>query len=244
MSRFAFTAVILGRMVKGPEKGRTLFQRMTEKPRERIDKDFPLGLRILARVQLDITDYYLAQGYTSMPKPIESGTITAIGVIRDANGFVNYMVYVAPDGLVEDEKMSLLYVETENGKVLATKLFVLADEVFPPSVEDWEVWINEGSGIIGTEMFHTPDGYSYERQWGDGEWASPMISRERKYNDRYGDDISTTELAQMLFARKCGKPEDENAPTEYLLVSVVNEEYIEILKGIPVIITADSIIGA
>jgi len=62
--------------------------------------------------------------------------------------------------------------------------------------------------------------------------------------DRYGRNITTNELSQMMFSRDVKDDSGAVLTTEYILVSVVNEEYVEILAGVPINIVADNIIGA
>ena len=148
---------MLQRAVAGKEGGKTAWQKITEKEPERADKDFPLNMRILARVNFDLTNYFLAEGKLLMEAPCDKGTIVEIGTIQHGDGLVDYLARIAPDGAPDGNAMTLLLVETQQGKVLATKLFTLGADIYPASAEEWDVWLNPDEGILVNTCLNTPD---------------------------------------------------------------------------------------
>ena len=245
MSRLAVTADILRGMVVGDEGGKTLFQMMTEKKPKPIDGEFPLNMRIPSRVDLDITDYYLAEGKLEMYEPAVKGSIVQIGQIDRGDGMIDYVARIAPDQVIEGNNMTILLVETQRKKVLSAKLFTLAAEIYPADVSDWKVWIDPDIGLIGGQTLESPNGVQYTRMWGSGSRAKPFVSREVVYHDKFGVKTTRNHLMQMMYGREVHDDSGNKIADEYTLVSVVNEEFVELLIGIPItIIEGKSIIGA
>lgn len=244
MSRWNITKAIITRTIVGDADGKTLFQKWTEKKPARADVDFPLNMRILSRVKLDTTKYLLAESKLEMPAPTNTGTIVEIGTINhNQDGLIDYLARISPDDAVDGGVMTLLLVETQHGKVLSTKLFRQATTVFPASAEEWGVWSNDEDGILGAEVLNNPNGIQYLRLWGSGERVTPMHAREKVLTDRFGSNSINNDLLQMMFGREVFDDAGKKLTDEFALVSIVNEECVEILYGVPIIITAESIIG-
>lgn len=245
MSRLAITKAILTRAIAGKEGGKTAWQMLTEKEKVRADQDFPLNMRILGRVNLDLTSYLLAENKLLMEAPCDKGTIVEIGTIRHGDGLVDYLARISPDNATEDNAMTLLLVETQRGQVLSTKLFTLGADVYPADANEWGVWLDENEGILGSECLNTPnDGPVFPRYLGEGDRVEPMRARENVLADRFGDNVKTNSLTQMMFAREVQNDAGERLTDEFALVSVVNEECVEILYGVPITVTPEQIIGA
>jgi hypothetical protein len=244
MSRLGITQNIIARSLAGKEGGKTLFQKMKEKKRERADGNFPLGIRILGRVNLDLTNALLAEGKLLMSAPACRGTIVEVGTIDHGDGLVDYLARISPDDASEGSTMTMLLVETQRETVLFTKLFTQMTEINPSSADEWGAWLDEKSGILGGELLTSPDdGPVYERAWGTGVRVEPTRAREIVIADCYGENTRTNGLIQMMFAREV-KGDDEAVITEeFALVSVINEECVEILLGVPITITDGQIIG-
>ena len=245
MSRWNITRAILSRTIAGDEDGKTLFQKWTEEKPVRADVDFPLNMRILSRVKLDTTKYLLAESKLEMEAPTSTGTIVEIGTINHPrDGLIDYLARISPDEAVDGGVMPLLLVETQQGKVLSTKLFRQAITVFPASTEEWGVWLNDDDGILGAEVLNNPNGIQYLRLWGDGKRVIPMRAREKVLTDRFGSNSIHNDLVQMMFGREVFDDTGKKLTDEFALVSIVNETCVEILYGVPIIISAESIIGA
>ncbi|MFA5993439.1 MAG: DUF2491 family protein [Parcubacteria group bacterium] len=244
MSRWDITKAILARTIVGKESGKTAWQMLSEEKPVRADSEFPLNMRILSRVNMDITKYLLAEGKLEMFEPASKGTIVEIGTIMHNDGLVDYLARISPDNAIEKDIATLLLVETQHGQVLSTKLFTQANEIFPASIEKWEEWIDDEKGILGSEELTNPNGVKYLRLWGDGLRVEPMRAREKVLTDQFGRNIINNDLVQMMFAREVCDDAGKKLTDEFALVSVVNEECVEILYGVPVTITADNIIGA
>jgi hypothetical protein len=241
LSRWGITKIILARAIAGKEDGKTLWEKMTEEKKERVDVGLPLGICILARVNLDLTQYYLAEGKLAMPTPSVKGTIVEIGTIKHRDGLTDYLARISPDDAVEGGNMTLLLIETQNEAVLSTKLFTQKAEIYPVNEEDWAIWLK----ILGGENLESPDGIVYERLWGDGdENVEPMKASENVLADRYGENVQTNSLLQMMFARQVFDDAGNKLTDEYALVSVVNDTCVEILLGVPINITPEQIMGA
>ena len=242
MSRSSTTKNILVRALAGKEGGRTLYQILTGKKSGRVDKDFPLNLRIHARVKLDLTPYYLAEGKLAMSLPAGTGTISAIGVIRHGDDMVDYMVRIAPDS-VEENKTTLLLVETMGGEVSA-KIFTQAHEVFPQSERDWAAWLDAPEGIIGIRYLTSPDnGPVYERVWGNGDYVDPMDVSEELITNGSGENTKVNDLLEMMYARDVTGDGGAKLTEEYALVMAINEERIVIFLGVPITLVEGNIIG-
>lgn len=244
MSRLGITKAVLSRAIMGKEGGETLWDKMFKEKPVRVDKDFPLNIRILARVDLSDIDYQIARNYLTMPEPSCKGTIVDVGVISHGNDLVDYLARISPDNACEKDDMTMLLVETQAGKVLSTKLFTQKLEFFPPNKEEIDVWLNEADGLLGTRVLPDPEGVEFFRTWGEGEQVKPMVAREKVYTDRYGETVTTNHLIQMMYGREVHNDADQKLTDEYTLISYVNGSVIEIMIGVPVTINEGDIIGA
>ena len=244
-TRWEITQGVLSQMLAGKEGGKSAWQQLTEKKKERADENFPLNMRILACTNFDTTIYQLAEKYLLMAAPCEKGTIVEIGTIDRGDDLIDYLARVAPDCSIEGNDMTLLLVETERGKVLASTLFTVGVVGYPKSEEELDVWLNEDDGFLCGPILNAPnDGPTFDRCWGEGDRVSPFEDTENVLCDRFGDVVKTNSLIQMMFSRPVLNDERKQLTIEYALVSVVNKEVVEVLYGIPITLTPDQIIGA
>lgn len=248
--RWEITKNVLSRAIKGDPDGQTLYERLTEKPKERIDTGFPLNLRILARVNLDDTQFLLAEKKLVMSRrpPCTKGTIVEIGVVKATpdDDCVDYLARISPDNPSEGGYMTLLYVETQKGEVLSTKLCTPGDVINPETRERWDIYRNLETGILTEKEVYAPGtDIIFGRYWGDPdiERVKPLILNETVYGDRYGDTTKTNRLIEMMFARGVVDDQGQRLTDEYLLLSVVNDECVEPLYGVPITVTSDQIMG-
>lgn len=232
-------------MIKGKEEGETLWTKLTKEKPVRVDQGWPHGITIFSRVNLDLTKFLLAEEFMSMDAPASKGTIVEVGIIRQQSGCIDYLCRIAPDGAKENDTQTILYIETDGEKPLDTKLFTMKAEIYPESSDDWDMWLNPESGIIGSEILTSPDGVEYYRMWGKGSHVLPIEAREEVISDRFGKDTQHNSLKTMMYGRKITKEgSNEEISAEYALVSVVNDEFIEILLGTQITITSGMIAGA
>jgi len=90
-------------------------------------------------------------------------------------------------------------------------LFHLSQEIFPASEDAWEAWLGE-RGLIGGPDLNAPNGKTYQRDWGDGGQADPVLVTENIYVDPKASPRVVTHK-MMLYSREAG---DER---EYCLLS-------------------------
>jgi len=95
-------------------------------------------------------------------------------------------------------------------------LFTLLEEIYPPSTDDWDMWLAEGSGLIGGADLNAPNGKTYSREWGEGAWAAPVEANELVFTDPAVAPVSA-EHKMMLYARAVGEL------SEYVLLSADSE---------------------
>lgn len=83
----------------------------------------------------------------------------------------------------QGEQALLVQFNCDNaGSVLDIGLFGLIEEIRPATPEDWALWLDAG-GLIGGADLNAPNGQTYLRQWGEGDYAAPVEMDEAVFTD-------------------------------------------------------------
>lgn len=183
--------------------------------RERIDTNLPFNLRVGSRVQISEAPFLLAGEETHVKYPGPEVLINAFSNV-DLAGLKTVRLYVESRDDPDESAMLMLLVD---GKNISVNEFYVFHEQYEiplyhvavsdvPEHED-EVnavnfWIGKDEGILGMQLFHTPDDLTYSRLWehDSDTWLAPAKCTETINLDAYGTDTTRVEhLGTMLYAR-------------------------------------------
>ena len=229
------------KVIFGKEGGESLWDKMTKKPKERIDKNFPLGIRLNGKVEIKglNSKFILAKDKFEISKPKSSNArVVALGEIDLGDGLKVYRAYLVPNG---GDERDIFFIDMEmfKNQVDNIKMFVKLDEIYPDSMEEWQSWLDgsdEDYANIGGPDFITPSEKVYKRVW-DSESESEVQVEfiEKLYDEPYDENIEIFNNRACLYGRNIDE-DDANSQIEYLFVSAVEDEkeeaFIEIHLGI------------
>lgn len=173
-----------------------------------IHDDAPLGIKLNGLITLDDTPALLNPEL----EWFEGGEYTVLGISRLT--LFREKVYRIYMQNTETNNEVFIQLNHDGTEVI---FFKQTYEFDPLSDEDWNDWLEEDEGLIGSVNIMTPDEELFERIWGSGEWTPPInivedieIASEQSEAEKgeYNSDA-------MLFNRIL----NSNEP-EYLLVAV------------------------
>ena len=207
----------------------------------RVDQDLPQGIAIDRLVDIDGAALSTFIGLVHFKFPSFPLAVEAIGKIDLGEGAMAYRCYLQGTS-------SFLQVVAENGEAVECRLYVLDREVYPPSEEAWETWLNDKDGIIGSPEVLHGDGeeLTYIREWMDGDGQSaPIQVSERIIRDSYGEQLfEETQQAMSYFRVASGDPYNTDDPErvdEFLLISA-GEGVIELYLGVDLMLEEVTVI--
>jgi hypothetical protein len=204
---------------------------------ERIDKDFPLGIRLKGIVEIPEVDFILGGNDLKIKHPGESNVVVSYGTFPVGESSVKRFYLDA-----RDQPYILQIVTDAKNLIEECKLFMPYDEIFP---QDWGFWLAEADGLIGYSEFQTKDGTQYLRVWDNPDQENvvqeddqgnritripPFQFTETICLDAYGEQTEKVNYDSMLYGRRVNDNSDE-----YLLVSAVEAEdgaSVQIMVGI------------
>ena len=212
--------------------------RDTDKDRERVDNDLPLGIRIGGMLNITSADFILAEGQLHIESPKGDLYVVSYGQFR-LGEFKGHRFYLS-----EDDDLFMLQIITDDDNGIGVDditLYKLYDELF---TDDWSFWLDDSDGYIGLSEFDLPPApTTFYRVWdneveqvelNDGLTHIPPVNfKETIYLDAYGDGIEHVQHACMLY----GRDVDENVK-EYVIVSADEDKEgasIPITVGVPLI---------
>ncbi|GAB6037274.1 hypothetical protein JCM15519_18330 [Fundidesulfovibrio butyratiphilus] len=114
-----------------------------------------------------------------------------------------------------DTQVMFQFNSQADGTLLDVNCFQIYQEIFPESEADWETWIGQG-GLIGGRDLSAPNGKTYQRDWGDADWAEPVEAEEKLFVDP-GQPPHIVRHKMMLYSR------DLEDAREFALVSADEE---------------------
>ena len=182
---------------------------------KRIDGELPLNLRFGSRIQISEAPFLLTGEQGLLKYPGEESLIGGFSEV-DMAGLKTYRLYLKDRD--DDSQESMILVIMNDKGDAADELYLFreyeeiplyyanVDEVSKEGDEIHAVqfWIDESEGIIGMPMFHTPDDYSYERQWNhDADERIAELKFHESINlDPYGElALEVEHLGTMVYAR-------------------------------------------
>jgi hypothetical protein len=190
------------------------------------EPDYPLGLHMNAVLRFDPTDFIIAEQSFKIGFPPGDISVAAIGAFV-CLGVPFHRFYL------KDLKNNEWVLEVADDKQnLEVSLYQTIDEVYP---DDWDLWLNDSTGLIGYKDFNTPDQVEYSRVFRNPgpDYVEPV---EYEESIKGGGQEFCVSHAMMLYNREIPVTVGENL-TEYLLVSKEEDEegvLVQIMAGVPV----------
>ena len=135
------------------------------------EPDYPLGLHLNAILRFDPTDFILTAKNFKTALPAGDISVMAVGEFNSLG--VSFHRFYLKD--LKDAEWVLQVADKKQDLELI--LFQTIDEVYP---DDWDLWLNEQTGLIGYKDFHTPDQVEYSRVFRNPgpSYSSPVEFRE------------------------------------------------------------------
>ncbi len=170
--------------------------------------DLPLDLRVGAILNLDLGEILRYEGLDlTVALPQEELIVSGVSS-QNLFGMRIARVYAN-----QGEVRWLVQLNCEaDGTPKDVSVFTCTQEIYPPNAEEWDVWLGEG-GLIGGPDINAPNGKTYQRAWGQGQYMPPVESDEAVYADAKAAPASIAHK-MMLYSRDLG---DE--ATEYMFLS-------------------------
>lgn len=171
----------------------------------------PLDLRPGALINLDLGESLSFQGL-DLSFPLPEGESVAEGVsCMEVFGLKIVRAYSRRDDQLYMFQLNCQPDLTVNDLTL----FMLLEQIYPASSEEWETWLGQG-GLIGGLDLNAPNGKSYRRDWGDGDYADPVEANELVFSDPAEAPRSVAHK-MMLYSRELGES------SEYALLTADEE---------------------
>ncbi|MBF0556684.1 MAG: DUF2491 family protein [Nitrospirae bacterium] len=216
------------------ERQKEALSGLLEGKKQRVDSTIPLGLKINSIVKIDETKFIINEGILKVQSPgASTHTVVAAGKYT-IGSMSNYKVYLQSTMDKEDE--SIIQVVVENTEIISLAYFKVIDEIFPASEDEWGVWLNYGTGLIGYKDFIIDGELVYQRTIGSPQqdYIEPIEFTETVALDAYGMTGMKVDCLSMRYARDAGI-------SEYVVVTMekvkdefgtVKEAGITIMAGI------------
>jgi hypothetical protein len=226
---------MLGRIIEAKAKRAVSY---FHRAPQRIDGNWPMGLRLGCTVRIDPSLFILAGDAINVAQPSGDCAVSAAGSYA-YGGATFHRIFVKD--LAGQEFCLQLGVEAD-GRVAEAILYQMLDEVFPESSDDWDNWLNDENGLIGYRDFSTPDGTGYQRMWdpNGADHIEPREYEERLTDDPYVEQVMNLAHAAMLYARRV-----DDTTVEYALVDKIEDDdgaSVQISAGIEVPVVSLSVL--
>ncbi|MHC1712509.1 MAG: DUF2491 family protein [Solidesulfovibrio sp.] len=164
---------------------------------------FPFDLRIGAILAVDVAETLRFEGLDlSWTLPQGELLVEALSAMP-----LFGMTIIRAYARHEEDALLFQFNTDKAGSLVDIGLFRLLQEIRPTTPEDWGLWLDQG-GLIGGRDLNAPNGMSYLRQWGDGDYAPPVEAQESIFTDPK-TPARCVFHQMMLYARQVGE-ENEN----------------------------------
>lgn len=172
---------------------------------------YPLGIHLNTTIKFDPTTFILSEDQLQIEDPNNSTSDWCVVAIGDFMllGIRHYKFYLRN---LEDSEL-ILHIAQDKDINTDIKLYQIIDEIFPVIPDDWDIWINHKTGLIGCVDINLPDETVYYRSIhkGGAPRISPITILERIITDQFSYDV----IHECMFYER----EVNKDITEYLLVS-------------------------
>jgi hypothetical protein len=172
----------------------------------------PMDLRPGALITLDLGETLRFEG-VDLSFPLPEGESVAEGVsAMDVFGLKIVRAYSR-----RDDRLYMFQLNCQPDlTVNDLTVFMLLEQIYPATSNDWEMWLGQGNGLIGGPDLNAPNGKSYRRDWGDGPYADPVEANELVFSDA-GAAPRSVAHKMMLYSRDLGES------SEYALLTADEE---------------------
>ncbi|QWR78846.1 DUF2491 family protein [Candidatus Magnetomonas plexicatena] len=196
-------------------EGATIFKHIYEKSKQkptgflrkkpqRVDANLPLGIRINGMVRFDESKFVINSDVLKAQSP-GGGIHTVAAAEKFMIGSMKiYRFYLEEN---ETKEQSVLQIPVSNEEIEGIVLFRIIEEIYPQDEREWDFWLNERTGSIGSKYFRIIEEDStdtlYHRLWGgDERYVKPIFFRSVISTDSYGLTGMKTENLGMIYARE------------------------------------------
>jgi len=247
MARKNILAVVAANYVgKGVDSLKSLFS--DEELKQRVDKDWPLDLRINAGIELSVKSKFIINRDTlKMQEPRSlKGRVIAVSVSdiseEEDESLMQYRAFILPEDGSEDD-IFVLEIGVEDKQVISTRLWTLLEEINPSSPEEIAKWLDgdeENYPYIGGPDFNVPHlEVVYDRIYVPEAGCDIIIQEydEKIISSPFGEDTKVVKNIMCLYGRYLNE-EVENSVVEYLSVCALEDEDgldIELWLGIDIL---------
>ncbi|MCG6551095.1 MAG: YjfK family protein [Candidatus Magnetominusculus sp. LBB02] len=186
------------------KKQKEALSHLLQGKRQRVDSAIPLGLKINSIVKIDGTKFIINEGKLKvLPPGPGTHTVVAAGKYTLAS-MSNYKLYLQSTMDKEDE--SIIQIVVDNTELISLAYYKVIDEIFPANEDEWGVWLNEGTGLIGYRDFIIEGELVYNRTVGSPaqDYIEPLEFTETVALDPYGETGMKIDCLSMRYARDVG----------------------------------------
>jgi hypothetical protein len=137
---------------------------------------------------------------------------------------------------------SFIRLVTQDDRILESALFVMRDEIIPPTQEDWAFWLGthypDGSvehGLIGWSLFQvdTDPPTVYNRSWAPGEHGVEPVAYTETITDLNGETVRIKHES-MEYWRQLGDDPDAIEMIFVTAASSGSDASVDVYVGIPI----------
>lgn len=187
----------------------------------------PLRIRLDSLITLDMTPFLIHDEYLVMENPGTCFTVTNVGAIDVDPDLDIFRIYIN-----SENGQSILQVAVEAEEIVDLMLFREIGEVIPETADHWTEWLGDPyediPGYLNGSTFDIQDGAVVYQK----EWIELMECSEDVYvSESLNHSERTIQHQMMLFSRDLSE-EDQDEVLEYLMLSVEDEERINMYVGI------------
>ncbi len=193
-----------------------------QKKNQRIDLDWPLKIRLGSTIRFDASLFILAGDDLKMAVPASDCVVAAAGSYL--LGHSKYYTFYVKD--TEDVEWFLQLGLERSMAVGSAMLYQTIDEAYPETAEDWDLWLNEETGLIGFKDFQTPDGMTYQRLWKQEgpDYAAPWCYDESVTDDPFVPSSFNISHHAMLYGRSIRRAQGFRAGGESVVENLLADK--------------------
>lgn len=134
----------------------------------------PDTLRIGAIVSIEPGESLRYEGL-DLALPLPQGEM----VVEAVSGMELFGLTIIRAYVKTGERQALFqFQQQKDGTVIDVNCLQVLQEIYPGTESDWAQWLGEG-GLIGGADLTSPQGATYGREWGDGNYAPPFDAQEK-----------------------------------------------------------------
>lgn len=173
--------------------------------------DLPDTLRIGAIVSIEPGEALRYEGL-DLALPLPQGEM----VVEAVSGMELFGLTIVRAYVKTGERQALFqFQQQKDGTVIDVNCLQVLQEIYPGTESDWAQWLGEG-GLIGGADLTSPQGATYTRDWGDGNYSTPFDAQEKIFTAPDAAPIVVNHK-MMLYSREIADTQ------EFMLLSADEE---------------------